>query len=65
MIVIPNIRQAPTSTYNMFEGIMARSIALVDPAKSRALWLARAIAPALSELQLNSPRQVWKKTVHS
>ena len=42
----------PTSTYDLFDGLMARSIAMVNPRKSRELWLGRRIVPALSEYHL-------------
>ena len=53
--------QAPTSTYNLFEGILANSIAMIDPETSRKLWLNRKIAPELSTMQYARARQDRKK----
>ena len=47
----------PMSNYDLFDGVMSRSIAMVNPHKSRDLWLNRKLIPVLSDLQIGRPAQ--------
>ena len=47
----------PMSSYDLFDGVMAHSIAMISSEQSRKLWLNRKIVPLLSELQLNKAAQ--------
>ena len=47
----------PMSNYDLFDGIMAQSIAMVNPRKSRELWLNSKLVPIISDLQIAKPAQ--------
>ena len=47
----------PMSNYDLFDGLMSQSLAMVNPRKARDLWLNRRLCPVLSELQLGRAAQ--------
>ncbi|KAL5266105.1 hypothetical protein ACHWQZ_G006681 [Mnemiopsis leidyi] len=47
----------PMSNYDLFDGVMSQSIAMLNPRKSRDLWLNRTLVPVLSDLQIDKPGQ--------
>ena len=51
----------PMSNYDLFDGPMTQSIAMVNPRKSRDLWLNRKLAPVLSDLQIGRPAQQLRR----
>ena len=51
----------PMTSYNLFDGVMAQSIAMISSERSRELWLQRTIVPPLSDLQINKPAQEQRR----
>lgn len=44
----------PMSNYDLFDGVLSKSLAMINAAKSRELWLSRRLVPVLSDLQVES-----------